>query len=322
MLQKYNKTFNTKKTLLPSVFSMIKALPDSYVYSKQYDNMRHPGGILTRATEEIVNSMNNVLSFLRQVENSLQDNNNVIPQELLTELQYLVGHYDSFQDECYLVLKGFCPPPSIDHCPDEKFVHNWLKGNGFISGETFVGRTKNIQKYIDMFSNGLKHGNRRFDFVFVKVDGCVISGVFIDELKGETIKEVYPWIGDRMKKATVAFSLSYLMKALMVSYYTICDALEIAIKDQIKSVHGVKWSKKEIQKESDPYGNMIKKVADMPHIFFPYEHKKSPKVMIRGSEVKISYPHGDKIPYRGSLQASSIHTADGYTRDFALPFFG
>jgi len=323
MLKKYSKTFNSEKTLLPNIFLLIKSLPDQYFYFKRYDQLRHPGGILTRSTEEITKSMNRVFDFLPEVNDSIQkEEKNIKAQNLLAEIQYLIGHFDSFQDECYLVLKGLCPLPSEDKCPNEKFVYRWLKGNGFLCGEEFLVRTKNIQKYLDMFSNRLKHGNQCFEFVYVKAEHHYLPGVFIAELKGQEVREVYPWIPISMDKSTIAFSFNYFLKALVLCFYILCDALEDSIKKHLKIIHGNKWSKKEMQKHSDDFYQMILNVSSLPDVFYPYEHKKTPRIRMHGSDVKISYPLGDKIPYKGQLTASSMHKADGYTRDFSLPFFG
>ena len=323
MLKKYNKTYNIDKTLLPNIFSLLKAVPEDYLYFKHYSGVRHPGGILVRATEEIVNSMNKILVTLPQVVEDLKaDDRKAKSQELLAELQSLIGHFDSFQDECYLALKGLCAPPETDACAGEIYVHKWLKGNGYACGENFLVRTKNIQKYVDMFSNGLKHGNRRFDFVSVQAGQYFVPGVFIDELKGDQVKERYPWLSDKMLKSTVAFSFNYLLQALTICFYTLCDDLEDSIKTHLKVTKGYKFGKVEKEKHTDAFADMILGVARLPKVFYPYEHKKAPKVAQSGNSVKVSYPHGDRIPYSGQLQASSVHTADGYTKDFSLPFFG
>jgi hypothetical protein len=90
MLKKYNKTYNIDKTLLPNIFSLLKAVPEDYLYFKHYSGVRHPGGILVRATEEIVNSMNKILVTLPQVVEDLKaDDRKAKSQELLAELQSL-----------------------------------------------------------------------------------------------------------------------------------------------------------------------------------------------------------------------------------------
>ena len=324
MLKKYNETFNVNKTLLPSVFSLLKAVPEDYLYFKKYSALRHPGAILVRSTEEIVVSMNKVLKYYYQTISKLKiDDKAVNQQDVLLELQTLVGHFDSFQDEAYLVLKGLCSPPDEDNCPEEKFVHRWLKGNGFTCGDNFLGRSKNIQKYIDIFSNGLKHGNRRFDFVFAQAGGYSIPGVFIDELKGAQVKESYPWLSGKILKSTIAFSFNYLLQALLLCFYVICDDLGNSIKVHLKETKNFKFGKIEKEKHSDSFEEMVLGIAMLPKVFYPYEHKKSPKVIKKGNEVIIRYPHGDKVPYNtGQFKSYCVQKGDGYTRDFTLPAFG
>lgn len=326
MLNRYNITYNINKTLFPKVFSIVKALPGNYLYFESYDKLKHPGSILNRATDEIVRSFNKLLLlyqnlFLVERKNGKVSDKNKL-REFLDELQILIGHFDSFQDECYLILKSLCLPPEFDKAPDEKFVHEWLKRNGFSCSSDFIGYTKNIQKYIDLFSNGLKHGNQRFDFISAESEGYRIDGIFIEELKGKEVKGVYPWLPRIMEQATVAFSINYILKVLLICFYEISDGLEKSIRYHINKTHNDANLKFNIVKYNDNYKKMVLGLADLPNLYYPYEYKKQPKISRKGDELKISYPHGDRMPYSPKLKVTLMFVADGYTNKFSLPSLG
>ena len=328
MLKKYSKTFNFDKTLLPSVFSFIKALPEEYLYYNKYEKIKHPGAILTRAIDEITTSFLKVLNLhdtlaVIDFKNDKKSTNEKGIREMLDAQQELIMHFDSLIDECYLVLKGLCPPPTIDTAIGEKFVSEWIRKNDYTCAGNFLGRIKNIQKFIDMFSNGLKHGNQRLDLVVVNVSGYQMLGFYIDVLKGVDVRNTYQWLSPKMDKFTIAFSFNYILKALLLCLYEICDDLEETIKVHIKEMHGKKlFGKITMIKQNDTHEDMINRIAQLENVFYPYEHKKFPKISVLGRLAKISYPHGDKIPYTGQLTATSISRADGYTKEFPLPAFG
>lgn len=325
-MKRYNRTFNNEKTILPRLFSLFRAIPKKYLYFEKYDKLRHPGGILERATGEIVKSMNKVLIFLDQIIKSEKPDkpDKIILQNLLDAQKELIGNFDSFQDSCYLILKGLCPPPKNDNAANDKFVSVWLSKNGFNCSSNFRGRTGNIQKYVDIFSNGLKHGNQKFDYVVAKCNGYYIPGIFIEELKGKDIKNVYRWIPKRMAEASIAFSFNYILKTLVLCFYEICDDLEITIKEHIKSIHqdSIPITKNIIDKHSNDFETMIIGVSNLKNIFYPYEYKKFTKIVLQGHELRISYPHSDRYPYSSELKATAIYDGDGHSNTICMPFFG
>ena len=101
----------------------------------------------------------------------------------MQETATLFGHFDSFQDECYLILKSISPVPNPDLAVNEKTVNAWLKRNGYACSADFLNRTHNIQQLIDCFTNRLKHANQKLEFVSAKVGGIDVHGSLIEELK-------------------------------------------------------------------------------------------------------------------------------------------
>lgn len=323
-MNRYSKTYHINKTLYPNVFSVIKALPDKWIFcDKHKPELRHPGAILNRATDEIVEYFLRVLKGLDILSamTDIKEKGNGA-KELLQDMANLFGHFDSFQDECYLILKSLSPVPFPDKAPGEKAASEWLRRNDYNCSSDFLGRTHNIQQLIDCFSNRLKHANQKLDFVTVKAGDIIIDGFFIEELKGKEITKVYQPLPQEQSNATIAISFNSMLKTLLLCFYELCDALEKSIKKHIKILHGEDFTKREIVKHSENYIKVIDLIAEIDEYFYPYEYKKFPRIIKSGEAYIISYPHSSRIPYTGPLQATSIHTADGYTRAFSLPFFG
>ena len=232
-----------------------------------------------------------------------------------------MGHFDSFQDECYLVLKTLCPPPSLDNAAGSKFVSEWLTRNGFSCAGDFLGRTGNIQKFIDMFTNGLKHANQRLNLVTGAIDGHRIIGFFIEELRANQVREYYRIAPEDLWNKPVAFSFNKILRELLLAYYQVCDALEFVIKDHIKKVHGIKFTQNIIRKHGTAFGEMLNKISLLEEVFFPYEYKKFGRIELRASEMKLSYPHSDGAKDRKSLTAYAYYGRDRHSRPLTAPVF-
>ncbi len=72
MIHKYREVFDPNKTFLPRAFALINALPGKYLFYSSYTDMRHPGSILERASDEIETQILKVLD-LHQVVWQLTD---------------------------------------------------------------------------------------------------------------------------------------------------------------------------------------------------------------------------------------------------------
>ncbi|HOX41183.1 MAG TPA: hypothetical protein PK263_03240 [bacterium] len=323
-MNKYSRTYNIDKTLYPNIFSVLKALPDEYFLGNSHaPSLRHPGGILNRATDEIIESFLSVLQKLddlRTITEPKEKQENV--KVLLRDMGGLFGHFDSFQDESYIILKSLSPVPPQDNAVGEKTVYEWLRKNGYTCASDFFGRTGNIQQLIDCFTNRLKHANQKLDYVTASVQGIHIPGFFIDELKGEEVDKIYQPVPPAQFKSTVAISFHAMLKLLLICFYELNDALEKALRKHIKVIHGVDFSKREIVKHNDKFLTVVDAVADMPEHFYPFEYRKFPRINRDGKTYQFSYPHKARIPYVGQLKVASTHTADGFTKTFNLPFFG
>jgi len=323
-MNKYSKTYNADKTLYPNLFSVLKALPDNYYLGEQHTpHIRHPGGILNRAADEVVDSFIKVFGHLDALSASKDDTEKQkLSKDLLDDMSNLFGHFDSLQDECYLILRSLCPPPTQDNAIGEKTVREWLRRNDYDCGIDFLGRTGNIQQLIDCFTNKLKHANQNLDFVTASVQEFEIPGFFMDNLKGEEISKIYMHLPQEHHKTCIAISFNAILKLLIICFYEICDALEKSIKKHLKSTHNVKFTKREIVKHTDKFLSLIDSIASMGDIFYPYEYRKFPRIIKNGTIYQISYPNKTKIPYSAPLQAKAQMKADGYTKKFHLPFFG
>jgi len=323
-MNKYQKTFNRNKTLYPNVFSVIKALPDKWVYGdKHTPKLRHPGAILNRATEEIIGSFIKVYKALSdlKIAVSVTDKQSAV-STLMQETATLFGHFDSFQDECYLILKSLSPVPSPDLAPGEKTVNAWLKRNGYECSSDFLSRTHNIQQLIDCFTNRLKHANQKLEFVSVQAGKISIDGFFIEELKADELCNFYQPLPKKGKTTVLGISFNSMLRILWLSFYELCDAIEKVIKKHIKTLHGEDFTKRDIVKHDQRFLEVTELMVNSKEFFYPYEYRKYAKISIQGDILSISYPHHCNIPYPGPLQVQSMHGADGYTKTFTLPFFG
>src|SRR4030042_1865437 len=98
-MHKFCKTYNVNQTLYPNLFSILKSLPDKWIFSDKHNPvLKHPGAILNRAANEIVQSFSKVLKALKMI--SITDGSNDMidgTNNLLGEMTNLFGHFDSFQ---------------------------------------------------------------------------------------------------------------------------------------------------------------------------------------------------------------------------------
>ncbi|MCB9748290.1 MAG: hypothetical protein H6755_07765 [Candidatus Omnitrophica bacterium] len=323
MIHQYNKTFSDTKSLYPRVFSVLRNLPQEVIYSSDYQpELRHPGAILNRATQEIVESMHKVLSVYNQFATPEFFSGKSKPDDyenMLKETVILLGHADSFIDECFIILKCLCPPPAQEQGQNVKFVYEWLKLNGFTCGATFNSYTADIKQYISFFTNRLKHGNQRLDGFLMKSGDIVVPGYYIQEVKGKQLLEIYPKLPSRYHKAVVGFSLNWTLKCLMLAFYEVCDALENTIKQHIKDKHSVKINTRISVVHDKKFKEVIEQLCQVGDFYFPYEYgMKFMRFRDTGDGVHISYPHGDKCPYPGRLELQFTARADGYSNKFPL----
>jgi hypothetical protein len=324
-MNKYSKSFNLSKTFYPNLFSFINAIPDKWIYSAQYQPvLKHPGSVLSKSTEEIVISFNIAISKFDKllVCNSSQEQD-AISKELIKEMEILIGHFDSFYDECYLILKSLCPTPRPDKAPGEKYVGEWLKRNDYNCSANFFNCSNSIRLFIDLFSNRLKHANQYLNFVKAEnKDKVVIPGFFIEELKGNDVMGIYQIVPSDREGCSMAFSFNQMFRMFLLFFYEICDSLETVIKKHIYEVQGEHFSGRKIVKHSEEYLKIIEYIVNLPYLFYPYEYKKFLKMYLTGNTLVISYPHNSGLPYMLPLTVSTQYRADGYTKTFALPIIG
>jgi len=220
-MKKYSKTYRADKTLYPNLFSTIQAIPESFMFYKDYPSSRHPGAILHRATEEIVTTFLQCFTFYNElVRESDMDSllKNKKYEEFLRSQENLISQFDSFQDECYLILKMLCPVPKVDKSDGDKFAYSWLKKNNFACVSDLSGRIGYIQKFVDCFSNRIKHSSHRLDFIVAEVDAVLMPGFYVDNLKGRDVEEVYMIIPKKFHKDTVAFFIQYDVTYLLAIF--------------------------------------------------------------------------------------------------------
>ncbi len=326
MLKRYSKIYNANKTLYPNLFSFIKTIPEQWIFNSQHTpQLRHPGAILNRATSELVKSFDRLLIAYTNLLN-LGDGDKILnskeSDEILREQEVLFGHFDSFQDECYLILKSLCPLPQNDKSTGRLSAQEWLKQNDYECSANFLCHTTKIQKFIDCFSNRLKHGNQRLDFAIAYADNIIIPGFFIEELKSDEIQSIYKFIPRRDTNVTMAFSFNFTAKVLLLCFYELCDALEKVIKTHIKKVYNEKFDKRDIVKHSEDYLKVINSIVKMDTYLYLYEYRKFPKFIKSGELYTISYPHNSTIPFSGRFQGKCKWKGDDYTKTFHQPFFG
>jgi hypothetical protein len=323
-MNKYAKNFNLEKTLYPNLFAVISGLPDEMLFFNNHQpQLRHPGAILNRATEEIEESFLKILTVLTNVHVEADSKKLLeLRRSVLAEMATLLGHFDSFQDECYLILKTLSPLPVEDKAFGQKYVSIWLKANGYKCADDFLGRTGTIQKLIDCLTNRLKHANQKLEYIEANVHGIKIPGFFIEELKGEELSVIYCSVPKKSWGATVAISFNSFLQLLLLAFYEICDSLEKVIKKHIKMLHKVDFTRRNILKHSDKFYQVVTAIADIPEYFYPYEYARFARFLRERNIYKVSYPHNVRVPYLGPLNIESMHSADGYTNTFNLPFVG
>ena len=322
-MNKYTKQFSLAKSLYPKVYSVVKDLPNEYIYNENYSpSLRHPGAILNRATHEIIETFNKSLTSFGFLTTS-DFSQNKVPRELdniLKLMEALFGYFDSFLDECFIILKCLCNPPAIDKGASTKYVHEWLKLNGFSCGANFYSYTSNIQKYINFFSNRLKHANQCFDGFVAKINGLIIPGFYIQEVLGKDFKEFFPKLPNYYTGKVIAFSFNKTLKNLILCFYEICDALEKTIKQHIKEKHGVKFDTKHSVVHDKIFENILDKLSVLGNYYYPYEFIRFVDIRKSDNIFYVKYPHRDRCPYTGQLHVVSTAKGDGYTKSFPLVY--
>lgn len=287
--------------------------------------LRHPGAILQRATDELFKTFEEVLHLYDEVM-SVKDlkviSRNNKNSDLLKQQEHLFCEMDSFQDECYLMLKSLCPVPATDNAPGKKFVYEWLQKNSYQCGADFLNKGGNTQKFIDEFSNRFKHANQKIDFMCGEIDGIFVLGFFIEEAKGFEVKKAYPIIPDTAKNATIGFSFNRMLKNLLLCFYLICDDMDFVVKRHIKNLHSIKIEKGNVIQHTKRFFDVVKRIADIDDYYFAYEYYKFPRFKFEKELLTITCPHGDRQPYHGNMKLVSLYNCDGYTKDFPLAFVG
>ncbi len=170
---KYSQTFNSDKTLLPKVSYSLALVPEILVFGSKHPRpMRAPGAIFNIAFGEVVLAIEKL--YDTWVENA--DKHSEREKLLESQTERLFYHMCSFYDEMFLVLIAMSPPSK----ENPNFAYDWLKQNGYNSGNVMKSSCSDLIKPWQEVNNRLKHNNQKLSRFTLKDREVTVEGTFVE----------------------------------------------------------------------------------------------------------------------------------------------
>jgi hypothetical protein len=309
----YSKIFNCDKSLLPSIAHYFIQIPDEILSGKLHCwPMRHPGGIYNIAYHELSVCLSDALGKLEQLLCGDEDKWDA----LLLSQKYVYHEICSFYDECYMILKTFCPPSTVNPL----FAYDWLNQNGYSSGGDFKSSTNHIIEPYQKINNKLKHNNQRLTGLSIKgkstkvfIPGYIVEGV-------DAAGAIGPDLEVHTSKNGIGYSFALALQNVYFTVNLLSDKLLDVIKKDLETRFSFTFtSPPEYQKHNHITEDIFTRLCTLQSTYFPHEYSGQMPVFERDNNLfKILYPKRLKCKLHEDLSFGVQYTGDGYSRSFRI----
>jgi len=275
----------------------LQKLSDNEIYNKQR-NLRHPIALYSKSLNTALKSLEELTNATREL--LFSQENSVLETAKEKTKSYLLDLFTHLED-CKAVLKTVYPPEQ------EKELQKALRN--------FSSLIESFRKHIAIQANKIKHNQSEIRTITFHWSAGFSPGYFIESMLPNEVlgpdPEVHP-------QSNSAFSYAREIRKSICGIFFVSSALATAIREK---------TKKPINNQQRYSHPQIEKISEIIRLYFDFYfpdeiHKPNPRVELKNSEIKISYP--SKIKPKAMPQRVRIKTTlagDGYTKSFALPYF-
>lgn len=309
-------SFNSEKSLNPSIVDLLKNVPEQYVFGHLHPNkIRHPGAIYNFSLEKFLNDF---VDFFRLRDLYLQTRKDKEKNELLVVMQSMIAHLSSFEDEAYLILVALCPPSSNN----PKFAYEWLNKNNFkIGADFFRSSSSGAMQIWNEINNRIKHNGQRLSSIEISDEKISVEGFYVEGTASDGAVAPDPEIHEKLLNGNVGLSYNRTVLVIFSLFYHLSDKLGKSIQRHLKQYHNFNLVKsKELQQNNRKIKEIWDNIIKLECFFFPKEYNlKFPKINKSNSIYSISFPHGDITHIWRQYQVKAAFHADGYSSTYKIP---
>jgi hypothetical protein len=300
-------SLNLRSNFNLPIYCNLVLLPDDKVFSAQHKNkFRHPADIFLRRFKEIVNSLNELKSFL---------NGNRDYEKLERALKQYLHSLDTFYDNLFNIIVCLKPPSN----GNMNNALQWLKENGYKEGKKLRECTLTHHRLISSIVNKIKHDDPEINPISLTWDnGVEVTGFFIGSIVDGEYIGPDPHIHKPYKGLSTAFSFNHFILKTIGLVYLYSYELNRIIFDKKKTY---------CDKKNDEFYRLAEFALQIKPYFFPDEYDvPAAKLKKTDNKILIKYPYKykNKKPKKDSWKVDTFIRCNSRTNKGAgkIPYFG
>jgi hypothetical protein len=302
----------------PELYNLLTSMPSTIPLYNSEHRLREPLGIYNVSSMRVAIAFKQMVNTLNNDDNSLNDDHCELISSIL-----------AFVDDCYHIFKCFYSVSELNGKKEPIFADRWVR---IVNESVVTSFKKDIEPFTGFAKifNKVKHNHARYRNSKMNTAVGSIKGYYIEgaDENGHICPDTD--IHPMWNKRYTSTSFNYDIKMLLYCFYVIAGKAAHAIKQIIKTKHGLDIQqnfKDDTRNNLDNWNELIVNIDKIPYLFHPDEYSK---------DIVPQFIFGDKIihfrqvAYRKFLNRFSRFNinggemeslGDGVSKSFAIPYY-